>query len=213
VTRKISGAIFDLDGTLVDSFKSIKQSFKFAVGALQHPRVKFSPGVGFKDQVEEAGMDYQQFLATYFKHQSMFKSETRLMPGVSLGLVDLDVVGLHLGVATMRPTWNAQELLQFHMVSSRFHCVVGTDPGVPRKPDQHIVNACANGLGLKPDQCVMVGDSDSDMTAGKAAGCVTVGIGPRVWSADVKAKTIGDAFRAILRMNLFPAIDVVHEGW
>jgi len=61
---------------------------------------------------------------------------------------------------------------------------------IPPKPDPYMVLEACRKLGVKPDECIFVGDSRFDMQAAKAAGCVTVGI--NVDGGDIRINSIKD---------------------
>ncbi|MHA1372627.1 MAG: HAD family hydrolase [Promethearchaeota archaeon] len=54
--------------------------------------------------------------------------------------------------------------------------VVGLDDIKKGKPDPEIIIRCTTMAGVKPEECIVVGDSIYDMQAAKAAGCYVVGV-------------------------------------
>lgn len=59
-----------------------------------------------------------------------------------------------------------------------FCCFHGPNDGCEcRKPAPGMLLAAARELGLDCSRCVMIGDKASDVAAGRAAGCTTVGFG------------------------------------
>jgi len=65
---------------------------------------------------------------------------------------------------------------------AHFDHVQGTD-GFPCKPAPDVLLASMQGLGARPEECLMVGDSPADMEAGRRAGvkicAVSYGYGKR----------------------------------
>jgi len=60
----------------------------------------------------------------------------------------------------------------------QFVAVVGYDSGHGAKPDPAMVTAALDATGALPHRAAMIGDSSHDLDAGRAAGLVTVYVGP-----------------------------------
>jgi phosphoglycolate phosphatase len=61
-------------------------------------------------------------------------------------------------------------------VDTLFEAIVTSDDVEKRKPSPDPLIACAQQLDIKPGNCVYVGDTTTDIKAGKAAGMQTVGV-------------------------------------
>lgn len=105
-------------------------------------------------------------------------AEAPLAPAVPLAafVARLKIAGFSLGVATN----DAEEVARAHLavsgVGEAFDFVAGFDSGFGAKPAPGMLLAFADTLGLKPERCVMVGDSAHDLVAGARAGFVPVGV-------------------------------------
>jgi phosphoglycolate phosphatase len=84
--------------------------------------------------------------------------------------------GLRLGVATNDAEDSARAHLSASGTLGLFHQVFGYDSGFGAKPDPGMLLAFCDFEGLEPHQVVMVGDSQHDLLAGRAAGMRTVGV-------------------------------------
>ena len=84
--------------------------------------------------------------------------------------------GLRLGVVTNDSVAAAQTHLREAGVAQHFGVVTGFDSGHGGKPSPAPLLASARALGVTPERCAMVGDSRHDLTAGRAAGMVTIGV-------------------------------------
>jgi phosphoglycolate phosphatase-like HAD superfamily hydrolase len=103
------------------------------------------------------------------------------------------------GTATTKGTASSRLVLEQFGVAQYFDHVQGTD-GFPSKPAPDVILAALAALGASPRDCLMVGDSPSDMEAGRRAGvqicAVRYGYGkpeelarfaPEYWIDDLRA--------------------------
>ena len=74
-------------------------------------------------------------------------------------------------------------------ISGFFSCVVGGDSTEHKKPHPLPLQTCLQGLGVRPEEVLMVGDSGADVGAARAAG-VTVILVPDGYTG-VAAATLG----------------------
>ncbi|MFT5272913.1 MAG: phosphoglycolate phosphatase [Yoonia sp.] len=112
---------------------------------------------------------------------------------------DLKERGLKLGIATNDAEIPAKANLMQANVIEMFDFIAGFDSGFGGKPAPGQMFGFCEHLDLKPQQCVMVGDSLHDLHAGRAAGMRTIGVltGPAsradlVPHADIVMETIAD---------------------
>lgn len=68
-----------------------------------------------------------------------------------------------------------------------------------RKPEPGMLRSAAARLGLQLDECWMVGDKESDVSAGHEAGCRAVRIGEGESVAEARAKDLAEAAVVIVR--------------
>jgi len=102
---------------------------------------------------------------------------THLFPGVREALAALDG---RKSTATTKSTAGTKMVLEHFGLLQHFDHVQGSD-GIRYKPAPDVVNAAIAGLGARPEDCVLVGDTPADMEAGRSAGvkicAVTYGYG------------------------------------
>ncbi|WP_375255802.1 HAD family hydrolase [Yoonia sp.] len=89
---------------------------------------------------------------------------------------NLRQAGLRLGIATNDAEAPARIHLERAGVNAMFDFVAGYDSGYGGKPAPGQLLAFCDQTGLRPDECLMVGDSTHDLHAGRAAGMGTVGV-------------------------------------
>lgn len=181
---RLAGLIFDLDGTLVDSFTDIASALnrtraQYGLGPLPTPEVRRQVGSGSAFLVRtlvpvpEADSEaaYQHYLAGY---ESGALDASCLYDGVTQVL---DAFGDRpLAVVTNKNQGLAEQVLAGLGLKGRFALVLGGDALPRRKPDPLPLITALERLGLPAAQTVMVGDGLHDIEAGHAAGVPTVGV-------------------------------------
>jgi HAD superfamily hydrolase (TIGR01509 family) len=111
----------------------------------------------------------QSYRATYWgrKHAA-----TRVYPGVAEMLSSL---GGRKSTATTKTSRTTRDVLEQFGLLPHFEHVQGTD-GFPAKPEPDVILAALRGLGARPEECLLVGDSAADMEAGRRAGVRTCAV-------------------------------------
>ena len=183
-------AVFDLDGTLVDSAPDLHAALDRLMAARGLPpfgraEVVAMIGDGAKVLVERALAARQQpfdaaaldhFLADYTAHAAV---ETRLFPGIEAALDTIARDGWRMAVCTNKPVGAARDLLGALGLLDRFAAIGGGDSFPVRKPDPaHLLATIAQAGGMGAG-AVMIGDHRNDVAAARGAGlpCVFVGWG------------------------------------
>jgi phosphoglycolate phosphatase len=183
-------AVFDLDGTLVDSAPDLYAALDRLMAArglpgFARPEVVAMIGDGAKVLVERAlaarGQPFdhaahEAFLADYTANAAV---ETRPFPGVPEALDALRHAGWRLAVCTNKPEAAARELLSGLGLLDCFQALGGGDSFPVRKPDPGHVLATIAAAGGTAANAVMIGDHHNDVRAARGAGipCLFVGWG------------------------------------
>jgi 2-phosphoglycolate phosphatase len=184
--NKVSGVVFDLDGTLVDSRRDIAEAANHALakaGLAQLPHDELESYVGdgapllmaraARIDVKDAKTQVMvaDFLDYYAEHPI---DHTLPMPGALEALAAF--AGLPLGICTNKPRRTSIAVLRGLGLEARFKGVVAGDDLPQRKPDPAPMHEVARQLGVPVTELVMVGDGPQDVLAGRAAGAFTVGV-------------------------------------
>lgn len=195
----IRSVIVDLDGTMVDTLGDFvvalnhtlddlrlppvardlvertvgKGSEHLVRTVLAHqlalPEVAASGAVALswpRDQVDELALQRYQhhYLFVNGQHADVY-------PGVVEGLQRLRASGRALACLTNKPRAFAQALLEIKGLAGYFSQVFGGDSFERKKPDPLPLLKTCEALGTTPAQTLMVGDSQNDGIAARAAGC------------------------------------------
>lgn len=187
--------LLDLDGTLVDSAPDLAVGVDVMMVHLGLPeqgesRVREWIGNGVERLVKRAltgelwtepdeGLFKRAlpvFMKAYAEHNGTL---SRLFPGVREGLDYLRASGFALGCVTNKAEAFTLPLLAKLGIADYFQVVVSGDTLEKKKPEPEPLLHAAAKLGVAPADSLMVGDSEHDVKAARAAGfqavCVTYG--------------------------------------
>jgi beta-phosphoglucomutase len=182
------GAIFDLDGTIVDNMAIHMEAF--AVFCERHG---LKP-VTVEDRKRLDGRRNRDIFPDLFgraltdDEQGEFAEEKealyrqlsvgRLAPvnGLVDLLDDLEARGIRVAVATSAPPGNVSHTLAQLGLTSRFACIVRSDQVARGKPFPDVFLAAAARLEVSPADCVAFEDAPIGIVAARAAGMRTVAI-------------------------------------
>ncbi|HSD15660.1 MAG TPA: HAD hydrolase-like protein [Thermomonas sp.] len=171
-------AIFDLDGTLVDSAPSIARALTHLRAGQREPdvaQVRHWVGMGARALVGRAlgrAEDASDEELASFRAAYAAQPGTRndLYPGILEALVELRGAGVTLGVCTNKPQALSEQVLAATGIASHFVTVVGGDAVDRPKPDgSHVLHTLGSmGCGGQPFH--FIGDTSVDAAAARASG-------------------------------------------
>lgn len=175
-------AVFDLDGTLVDSVDDLAASVNHALAAVGLPprtraEVEGFVGEGARRLLERAVGSHADLvepaLAAWHVHYAAHcLDRTRVYPGLEAALAG---AGRPLAVLTNKPGPLARTILAGLGLLPRFREVVGGGEA-PRKPDPAGLLGLLARAGAAPAASVLIGDSPVDVATGRAAGVPVVAV-------------------------------------
>lgn len=182
--------IFDLDGTLADTIESIWYSSNEALAAVGLPPqpmddYKYYAGDGAKVLIERAltaagDINLAHFDRAYAVYGDFFKKDctykVTVFDGMKETLDALKARGLKLAVLSNKPHARSIDVVNKLFGEGYFDMVRGQVDGVPRKPAPDGAVKIAEAFGVRPDECLYVGDTNTDMQTGRGAGMYTVGV-------------------------------------
>ena len=182
----IRAAIFDLDGTLVDSLPGISAGLNRALaahGLPAHPaarvkgfvgngsRMLVRRGIGGEPTDELVEQVHHDFLPAY---EESWLEGTHLYPGIREMLEDLHREGLPLAVCSNKPHHYTVEIMTRMFDWVPWTMILGQQNTLPRKPDPSGALQIAERMEVSPPEIAFVGDSLVDFETGRAAGMQTV---------------------------------------
>lgn len=179
--------LFDLDGTLVDSVGDITSAVNDVLGderlaPLADADVRRLVGDGAAVLVSRAfrareAAEPADALARFrARYDARCLDTTRPYAGVPELLAALASRGTRVGVVTNKPTTFAEKVVKALGLARHVGAVVGPELAAAPKPSPAHVLAALERLGAAPSEAVVVGDGSTDVRAGRASGCATVGV-------------------------------------
>lgn len=181
----VRAAIFDVDGTLLDTAPGVEQAVRFAereLGLEPLPETELRKFVGPPPREMYRrlyGLSDSDALRATELHRKFGREEglfhSRPYPGMPAALQRLSGAGVKLGVATLKIQDVAERILEYHGLRAQFSAVVGVDAGESRTKRQTILLAL-EAMGERPGNAVMIGDSAYDAEGAQAAGVGFVGV-------------------------------------
>jgi len=180
-------AIFDCDGTLVDSGASIHRALQaaFACHGLDCPPPATSRKVIGLSLVEAMAAlapdaDHEALSCTYkeafFALRRDGHVEEPLFDGILPLLGSLEADGWLLAVATGKSDRGLRHCLESHGIHARFVSLQTADRH-PSKPHPGMALAAIAEAGAAPEQSIVIGDTSFDIGMALAAGCGAIGAG------------------------------------
>jgi phosphoglycolate phosphatase len=178
--------IFDLDGTLVDSSTDISHAINYALEGTNVPPVTVQEtitiiGEGitrlFEKIIEKNNLSaekdilIQRFLNHYSAHLT---DNTPVYPGVKETMEALKEYPKAV-ISNKREDLSSR-ILEILGMRKYFDVVVGSDTTSERKPSPVPIQYVLSRFEAKPEEAVIVGDSNFDIEAGKAAGVTTIAV-------------------------------------
>ena len=174
-----SAILFDMDGVLVDSLDSWWKALNSALEKFKH---------------QELTRD--EFIETYWGHDlkanlKRLKLNPQVAPFCNITYGDhLDYIKIYpdtkrtlkqlasyrKAIITNTPTDCARQILKKFDIAQYFEAIITSDDVLKAKPDPEIVFTACKRLGVTPKTALLVGDTESDVKAGRAAGCTVVGL-------------------------------------
>ena len=189
----VHAVIFDMDGTLIDSIDIYFKIVEIALERLKLPQVSRKI---ILDAAEDGDFNWEVVLPDEVRHKKdeiigqawdiineiapqMFEENLKLIQGADNILQSISTSIPRIGLVTS----TQQKYLEIKMqplqnagVEKLFEVIITSDDVPNRKPDPDPLIECARRLGVDPNKCVYVGDTRTDIKAGKAAGMKTVAV-------------------------------------
>lgn len=196
----IDGILFDKDGTLFDfrsSWGRWADEFLTSIAKDENHFVQLAKAIGYLPQEQGFSRDSVVIAGTAFEIAELVLP---FMPGHTIesltALIDqatgkaqmaqavpliplfeaLRARGLRLGVATNDSETPARAHLKAHGLLDYLDFIAGYDSGFGAKPEPGMCLAFAKATALDPARVVMVGDSRHDLSAGRAAGMISLAV-------------------------------------
>ncbi|WP_297217638.1 HAD family hydrolase [Thermoplasma sp.] len=201
---KIRGLIFDFDGTLLDSVELRIDSWKNAFKAygvdvpedLIRPMIGF-PGVDLAKKFVRNPLDVEMLQEDYFLKNI---ESARFFQDVIPTLNKLKEMGIKTAVVT------STRRIVIQRFSIPVDHIVTIDDVSKGKPDTEPYLKAINMMGIRPEECIVVGDIENDLIPARRLKCISVLVkhGRNISSAfaDYEIENIGDILDLIRKLEV-----------
>lgn len=179
--------LFDMDGTLNDSFPGIKNSVQYAMerlgeAPLPDDVLKKFLGPPIKTSLTEVlGFSEEKAMLAikYYRERYGTKGiyENSVIEGAEDLLVELKQQGRTIAVATSKPEVMAVEIIRHFNLTGYFDLVAGAEMDVNgRNKKADVIEHALSQLDASREGVVMIGDRHHDIEGAKAAGIASIGV-------------------------------------
>lgn len=213
--------LFDLDGTLTDPKLGITTCVQYALHSfgIEEPDLdKLEPFIGppLKDSfMQFYGFDEEQAEAAVDKYRERFQDiglfENEIYAGIKEMLRTLKKKGMHLAVASSKPTVFVEKILEHFKIRKYFEVVVGSELDGRRVNKDEVVQVALSqlfsGSLIERDKVYMIGDRKFDVEGAKAQRVESIGVSYGYGSieelkeakADYIVRTVGELENLLYR--------------
>jgi len=217
--RRLRAALFDLDGTLVDTAPDLAAAANRMLADLGRPALAED---GIRDYIGKGVVNLvnrcfeatgggseeerRRAMETFERHYIAGIADlSRPYPGVVDGLAALERAGIAMGCVTNKAGRFTEPLLVATGLRRFFGVVVSGDTVERKKPHPDPMLFAAGKLGVTPAETLVVGDSLNDVQSARAAGCPVVvvpygyreGLALEDLGADAVVASVEEAARSI----------------
>ena len=183
----IRNILWDLDGTLFDTYPGIASAFQAAFlefkAEIPYPLLFDLSRVSFRHCLEtvcaQTGLPPDPVYTSFLAHYAAIPLDSSPpFPGAREVCAEIHARGGKNIIVTHRGAESTRRLVSAHTFNGLIDGIVGGDEGFPRKPAPDAFQAALARWQLDPAESLAAGDRDLDLQAGKAAGLVVAAFGP-----------------------------------
>jgi phosphoglycolate phosphatase len=171
--------LFDLDGTLVDSYAALTDAVNHARRAeglhdLSSARIRTIVGDGVEKLLQRAfeRADIPRSTVDVFesRYDEVCCRESKVLADVEATLAHLASLGVEMAVCTNKPTVFSKKILDFLELSRYFRAIVGPDVAGARKPEARHLLVTLESVRCTAAETLFVGDMPIDVRAARNSG-------------------------------------------
>ena len=182
----IQAALFDLDGTLIDSSPDFVKCLNTLLiennrSAIQESDIRHLVSDGSNVLLKNflkpsSNEELENFREAFFKlYHEELEDGSNFFEGVEELIIFLEEENIPWGIVTNKFKRFAEKIIQNNPLLQQSQVLITPDDVSIAKPNPEGLIKAANILGLLPDQCIYVGDHLKDLEAGSNAGMQSIG--------------------------------------
>ena len=178
----IKAAVFDLDGTLLDTLSTIEFYLNKTLSSHGLPSVSRSQTMAFvgngaakliERAMDAVGADKALFDSIFKSYNESYNADpyylTEPYDGIAELIDELKSSGIPLAVLSNKPDFAVKAAVD-HFFPGQFDIVLGGREAIPLKPDPTALLEIISDFGLTPDDICYIGDSEVDVYTAQNAG-------------------------------------------
>jgi pyrophosphatase PpaX len=176
-------ALFDLDGTVLDTSDLIINSFKYTFQKHYNRDLASHEIYEFFGKTLRAAMEYlgpdqvEELIKTYRKYSLTHHDQMiTIFSGVVETIQTLYNAGIVMAIVTSKTKDTALRGLKIFDLDKYFSVIIGVEQCENHKPHPEPVTTALFQLRMNPEECLMVGDSSFDLISGRQAGVKTAAV-------------------------------------
>ncbi len=215
----IKAVFFDLDGTLVNSLEDLATSTNFALKEFGFPiheveKYKYFVGDGMQKLIERVLPEdnrteetHREVFKAFWNHYAEhYVDKTVVYDGIKELLSALRQEGLKLAVVSNKAQEMALEVTN-KLLGDALDVVCGKQEGYLPKPDPKLTLKTMSDIGVKPEECVFIGDSGMDAATAVNIGCVGIGV---LWGFRTEDELLDNGAKFIVKKPS-QILDIIHS--
>ena len=186
---KFKAAIFDLDGTLLDTIEDIKETMnqvlkRHGYKEFTVEQYKYFVGKGvdnlIKQVMKEASIPEEKFSILkdgyYEIYEKQSKINTKIYQGITALIEKMKDMNISVNVLSNKPHIQTIDVIDHYFPQGTFTLVYGKKAEFLPKPDSASAFDLIENLNLKADEVIYIGDTETDILTAKNAGFYSVGV-------------------------------------
>lgn len=185
------GAIFDMDGTLVNTLEDLADSVNEMLEHFNLPtktvdEIRLAVGNGAMKLMERTALlgdkatDENFLIEALNYYDGCYKrrllNKTKPYDGIIEFLSELNAKKIPLGICTNKQHFAAVEIAEKILSPIKFDAVIGDERGKPKKPDPTNALAIAKSFNIEPEEVAYFGDTAVDVQTAINAGFYPIGV-------------------------------------
>lgn len=186
----IKACIFDLDGTLADTLESIARAVNrglehFGYEGRPAEEYNYYAGDGLNTAWQRAlnragdvrGECLEEgipLVRRYLAQEPLYR--VKPYPGIEAALEKMKSLSIAMAVLSNKPHRQAVQVVESLFGTGYFDYIQGQTEEIPPKPNPAGICRVLEKLDVRPENCLYVGDTNTDMLTGVEAGLYTVGV-------------------------------------